>query len=216
MPAIAWAPTAVIASLGSSRAERARSGSHRRAEFSLVVRFGEASRPYARPSPRYAARSPPGISCGHRAFAERDVFTLTQIQVLDVSPAAVWHLLVDTAGMPRWGPVRSVVIEKAGDGTSGDVGQIRAFRTWGGTFREQVTAADPERRLCYTLLSGAPVRDYRGTFTLEPAGSGTKLVWTVQVDPKWYVSPVLTQIVKRMMRRTMRGLSAEVNASRRS
>jgi Polyketide cyclase / dehydrase and lipid transport len=50
--------------------------------------------------------------------------------------------------------------------------------------REQITTFEPERRLCYTLLSGAPVRDYRGTLMLESCGAGTKLTWTVQFEPK--------------------------------
>jgi uncharacterized protein YndB with AHSA1/START domain len=140
---------------------------------------------------------------------------ITQATELDAPPSTVWALLTDTAAWPRYAPVKSVVVERPGDEDVNGVGQIRAIRTWAGTVREQVTAFEPERRLGYTLLSGAPVRDYRGVITLEASGDGTRYLWEIEFDAAWYLAPLMTLIAKRTVRSTMRGFANELRSMQR-
>jgi uncharacterized protein YndB with AHSA1/START domain len=138
--------------------------------------------------------------------------SLTCITDLEAPPSIVWELLTDTTAWPRYAPVRSVVVERPGIQDVNGVGQIRAIRTWVGTVREEVTAFEPERRLGYTLLSGAPVRDYRGVITLEPVGDVTRHVWDIRFEAVSLLVPVLALVAKRTMSSTMRGFAQELRS----
>jgi hypothetical protein len=51
---------------------------------------------------------------------------------------------------------------------------------------ERVTALEPEERFAYELLSGLPVKNYRGVVTLSDAdGGGTDIHWRSQFNPPW-------------------------------
>jgi len=116
--------------------------------------------------------------------------------------------LTDLSGWPRWGPVRSVTVEEPGDESG--VGQVRAIKTWGGTVRERVTSVQPNEGFTYELLSGAPVKNYRGRMSLRPSGSGTALTWDVEFDAPWYSRSILRRIASRTLAVTTRGLSREL------
>jgi len=139
--------------------------------------------------------------------------SLTHITQLEAPPSIVWKLLTDTTAWPRYAPVRSVIVERPGYENHNGVGQIRAIRTWAGIVREEVTAFEVERRLGYTLLSGAPVRDYRGVITLEPAGDQTRYQWEVQFEASLFLAPVLALVARRTMRSTMRGFAQELRSN---
>jgi uncharacterized protein YndB with AHSA1/START domain len=136
--------------------------------------------------------------------------TITRLTELDASPSAVWKLLTDTDASQRYAPVRSIAIERPGHDDPDGVGQVRAIKTWAGTVREEVTTFEPEHRFGYTLLSGVPVRDYRGTITLEPCQRGTRYRWEIQLEAAWYLLPLLILITKRTVRSTVRGLAEEL------
>jgi uncharacterized protein YndB with AHSA1/START domain len=138
--------------------------------------------------------------------------SITRITELEASPSTVWTLLTDTTAWPRYAPVRSVEIERPGTTDPNGVGQIRAIETWAGTVREEVTEFEPEHRIGYELLSGAPVSDYRGTIVLEPAGAGTRYVWAIEFHARWYLVPLLAVITKRTVSKTIRGLKAELRS----
>jgi hypothetical protein len=127
---------------------------------------------------------------------------------LEAAPQKVWSVLLDTDGWPCWAPIRSVVVERVGDEDS--VGQTRELKTWTGTVRERVTAAERHRSLSYELLSGAPVRNYRGSLTLAPSRIGTTLTWGIEFDAPWYSRPILRFVVNRTTGRTARGLAKEL------
>jgi hypothetical protein len=105
------------------------------------------------------------------------------------------------------------VIERHGDDGIDGVGQIRALKTWAGTVREEVTDFEPDRRVAYSLLSGAPVHHYRGSITLQPSTAGTRHHWEIRFDAAWYLAPILTVMTKRVVRRTLRGLARELARS---
>jgi uncharacterized protein YndB with AHSA1/START domain len=133
---------------------------------------------------------------------------LRQTAEFAVPPEVVWGVLTDLSGWPRWGPVRSVIVEESGDAHG--VGQIRAMKTWGGTVRERVTSVQPNEGFTYELLSGAPVKNYRGRMSLQPRGSGTSLTWEVEFDAPWYSRFILRRIAIRTLASTARGLSSEL------
>jgi hypothetical protein len=81
-----------------------------------------------------------------------------------------------------------------------------------GAVRERVTTSVPNRQLSYELLSGAPVRNYRGSLTLEPSAMGTTLTWDIAFDASWYLRPILSLVVSRTLARTARGLGRELAA----
>lgn len=137
--------------------------------------------------------------------------SITHVSELEAPTSTIWGLLTDTTAWPRYAPaVRSVVIERPGREDVNGLGQIRAIRTRAGTVREEVTDFVPERRMGYTLLSGAPVRNYRGVITLEPSGRLTRYVWEIQFDANWYLTPLMALVAKRIVRTTMRGFAREL------
>jgi Polyketide cyclase / dehydrase and lipid transport len=112
-------------------------------------------------------------------------------QVIDIvatttaSPATTYRLVADGATWPTWSPIGSFELERAGTGGvpfGEGVGAIRVFRTPqpvgpATTSREEVVEAVPGERFSYVLLSGLPVRKYRATIELSPAGEGTTIHW---------------------------------------
>ncbi|MEO7195974.1 MAG: SRPBCC family protein, partial [Pseudonocardiaceae bacterium] len=92
-------------------------------------------------------------------------------------PAAVYALLRDGASWPRWGPIDSFQLERAGERESEGVGAIRIFRKGKVPGRDQVAELIPDRRFSYLHLSGLPVRDYRADVDLEPIEGGTRIRW---------------------------------------
>lgn len=106
-------------------------------------------------------------------------FTITR--VMGASVDRVWEILGDPGSPP--GPGVEVTVERPGasDGT----GLVRNLRIGRGTYREETTSVGPGHRLTYRMLSGAPVRDYIGTVTLEETPGGGSLVhWAIRFQPK--------------------------------
>ncbi len=93
------------------------------------------------------------------------------------APDRVWRALTDPRAMSRW--LMETDFEAA-------LGKEFTFRAkpqpgWDGVTYCQVTELDPPRRLAYTWRGGAgkdkpPTLDTVVRWTLEPEGSGTRLV----------------------------------------
>ncbi|HSP37816.1 MAG TPA: SRPBCC family protein [Frankiaceae bacterium] len=109
--------------------------------------------------------------------------TYTFTHDVPVSPSVVWGVVSDHVGMARWTPLRRAEMEAGGAPDPNGVGAVRALHLVGPPIREQITAFEPDRRLAYRALSGLPARDYTGEVTLEPAGSGTRIRWTIAFTP---------------------------------
>lgn len=121
-------------------------------------------------------------------------------------PQTVWELLADNVGMSKWSPIRSVTLERDGDPAPNGVGAIRAIRAVGPVLREEITAFEPNRRLAYTMLSGAPVTDYHAEVGLTEAGAGTDIVWKASFKPKL---PGVGAVVSLTLSRLLKSLVAE-------
>jgi uncharacterized protein YndB with AHSA1/START domain len=91
------------------------------------------------------------------------------------SPARVWDVVSDHAGMPRWTPFRRAVLERPGQPDPNGVGAVRVLHLVGPPTREVVVEFEPPHRLRYRLLSGLPFRDYIGEITIEAEGTGSRL-----------------------------------------
>lgn len=106
------------------------------------------------------------------------------IQRIDVhatspaSPEAVWALLADATTWPSWSSFDDAEIERPGDDEPQGIGTLRRFRRGRVKTRERIVAFEPPVHVAYTLLSGLPLRDYRGDVTLTPTGTGgTDIHW---------------------------------------
>ena len=110
------------------------------------------------------------------------------IDVHAISPAppeAVWALLADATTWPDWSDFVSAEIDRPGVDAPQGVGSRRRFAYRRTRSHEEIVAFDPPRHVAYTLLSGLPLRDYRGDVTLTAtADGGTDIHWQSQFRPK--------------------------------
>ena len=121
---------------------------------------------------------------------------------------AVWRILSDHEGMPRWMPVREVVRRRDGVPEPDGIGAIRTVKSAGLAFDEEIVDAKPGERLEYRVIAGAPLRDHRGVVRLSAEGAGTRVVWTVRFRP-WIpgTGPLLARHVRRLVEAGLAGLS---------
>lgn len=101
------------------------------------------------------------------------------------SPEAVWALLADATTWPEWSDFEEATIEQPdADGGQG-VGSRRRFKVGRTRSREEIVAFEPPRHVAYVLLSGLPVRDYRGDVVLTGTGNGgTDIHWHSEFRPR--------------------------------
>lgn len=125
-------------------------------------------------------------------------------------PERVFEVLADIAQWHRWaGPliVRSWV-EREGVPPPGGVGAIRGLGIRQLGSREEVVAYDPPHHLGYTILSGAPVRDYRADVRIEAEGTGSRIIWSGRYEPTAGVAaPLVHLVLTRTVHRLCRGLA---------
>ncbi|RJQ80729.1 SRPBCC family protein [Pseudonocardiaceae bacterium YIM PH 21723] len=113
----------------------------------------------------------------------------------------VWAVLSDHRGMSKWTPLRSSTLEVEGNPAPNGVGAIRVLKAPMSKIRERVEEFEAPNRLVYTLLSGAPVKDYRAETTLEADGDQTIIRFSITCRP---TIPGTSSIVK-MVLGTMQG-----------
>ena len=130
------------------------------------------------------------------------------IERSSASPQAIFDLIADAPGWPRWaGPLAANASwEREGDPAPGGVGAIRKVGRWPQYGREQIVEYDPPHHVAYTVLSGVPVRDYRADIDIVPEGAGTMIRWRATFTPKVpgpgrLVAVVLRKIVGGFARR---------------
>lgn len=123
----------------------------------------------------------------------------------------VWEVVADHRGMPAYTRVRRVELEREGDPPPNGLGAIRAVHLVGPPVREEIIAFEPQRRLAYRMLSGAPVRDHVGTIELEPIASGeeTRMSYVLETTP---TVPAVGFAVVALMRNIVDGISAGIAA----
>jgi hypothetical protein len=118
-------------------------------------------------------------------------------------------VLTDHNGYADCTPLRRVDLEREGDPPPNGVGAIRVLHAVG-PIREEVLTYEPPTRFSYRLLSGAPMRDHVGTVTLEPDGSGTRVVYALDTTPTIPLAGgAVLAIVKLSIRRLLKGVVDE-------
>ncbi len=116
---------------------------------------------------------------------------------------AVYALLRDGASWPRWSPLGSFELVRAGEGEPEGLGAIRLFTTGGVRSYEKIVALEPGRRFGYALERGLPLRDYVAYVDLSPRDGGTDIHWHATFEPKipgtgWFYRWFLGSFIKRV------------------
>lgn len=136
------------------------------------------------------------------------------------SPEEVFALLAEGRRWLDWGAWTDYDLESPGEGPPEGVGAVRVLtsRAFGRTVvsRERVLEFDPGHRYAYALLSGLPLRAYRGRVDLTPDGDGTIIRWHSEFDGAaggsgWFYRRVLARFIADAARRLAR--YAEVRAA---
>jgi hypothetical protein len=112
----------------------------------------------------------------------------------------VWEVLSDHRGYARITPLRAVELEREGEPAPNGVGAIRVLRMIGPAIREEVVEYEPNSRLVYKLISGAPVRDHVGTIVLTANGASTHMSYKVDTTP---TVPVIGGLVAAISRQSV-------------
>lgn len=151
----------------------------------------------------------PGPGCPAGRYVGRVAGVEVERSVRIEAPSRrVWELLADHEGMPTWLPVREVVRRRPGRPDANGVGARRVVRGAGLAIEERITAFEPERRLVYEVVEGAPFRDHRGEMRLEPDGDATRVHWRVTLRPRVPGSGwLLRRAVSRLLGRGLEGLA---------
>lgn len=95
------------------------------------------------------------------------------------APSTVFALLRDSSTYPAWSQIRGYAMERPGFHESHGVGEIRVFTSrLPITVREEIVEVIPNHSVAYILISGLPMREYRGKTTLDVLANGrTRITW---------------------------------------
>ncbi|HEY2564492.1 MAG TPA: SRPBCC family protein [Acidimicrobiales bacterium] len=96
----------------------------------------------------------------------------------------VWPLIGEAARWREWSFLTRSGLDREGEPAPDGVGAIRRFTTLGMGSREEVVAWEPPHHLGYVILTGFPVRNYRGDVVLAADGDRTTLTWSSSFDTK--------------------------------
>jgi len=101
------------------------------------------------------------------------------------SPEAVWALLADATTWPSWSDFEEALIVRPDPSGGQGVGAQRRFRFGRTRSLEEIVVFDPPRHVAYLLLSGMPLRDYRGDVELTAiSDGGTTIHWHSEFVPR--------------------------------
>lgn len=112
----------------------------------------------------------------------------------------VFAVVSDHERMPEWFPAREVVRRRPGSPQPDGVGAVRVLRGSGLAVEEAVTAFEPDARLAWIVVAGAPLRRARGDVRLWPSLAGTRVRWSVEFEAG---VPGTAWIARRVLERTL-------------
>lgn len=136
----------------------------------------------------------------------------TFVESFAVPPERLYGVLSDHEGMTRWIGARVSVVRGPADG---GVGTVRRVHARGLSIDEEVTYADPPRRLVYRIVRGVPgVRFHRGEVLVEPWGkTGSQLTWDILIDsPVPGLARAMVAALRPAIRAGLSKLRAELGA----
>ncbi|HEX7823316.1 MAG TPA: SRPBCC family protein [Mycobacterium sp.] len=137
------------------------------------------------------------------------------VQESAASPQQIYDVLLDVERWPEWmDGVRRAGWEKRGAPGTG-VGGVRRFSGHGRFIRERILAGQSPGHHVYTMLSGAPVKNYRGEVDIDYRSGGSLITWNVSFDSR---IPLLGSLIRRIVKSTItKGASdLAVEAERRA
>ena len=138
-----------------------------------------------------------------------------EVRATSQAPAeVVWPLIGEAARWKEWSFLTRSGLDREGEPAPDGVGAIRRFTTLGMGSREEVVAWEPPHHLGYVILSGFPVRNYRGDVVLTADGGRTTLTWSSSFDTKIpgtgrLMHEVLFFIIRRFAAGVVRAADAE-------
>ncbi len=108
---------------------------------------------------------------------------------VDAEPDKVWAVVGDFGGVSWFPGIESARLE----------GDVRVLGMMGMEVRERLSAKDDAARsLTYGIVGGVPVESHRATVTVEPAGSGSRVTWSVAVEPDSML-PVMVDVYRQAL-----------------
>lgn len=110
---------------------------------------------------------------------------LTVSRRIPASPEAVFDTLTVARRYPGYTPIRTVHMERLGEGVADGSGAIRALHVVGPPLRELVVSHERGELFSFEVLSGAPgIRSYIGTQTFEADGDATRVTYRIEFEPR--------------------------------
>lgn len=130
--------------------------------------------------------------------------TVSCERLSNADAATIFELLSDSSTYPRWSAIDAYEMERPGTSAPHGIGEVRVFKSKLKAFplvtfvvREEVVDLVRNRFMAYTLLSGLPMRNYRGETSLEPLDDGgTRIIWQSSFDHR----PVMGWVMKQFMK----------------
>lgn len=128
-------------------------------------------------------------------------------------PQLVYRVLIDSSRYPHWSRIGSYRSIRDAAQPPSPVGEVRAFRTGVLDLHEEIIAAVPYRLLEYRLLSGLPLRGYRGRTELSYLGNGnTRILWGAQFEVRSRLAKLFwAAFFRRVLGGMARDLATESN-----
>jgi uncharacterized protein YndB with AHSA1/START domain len=126
--------------------------------------------------------------------------TFTLEREVDAPPEVVFDVLTDHRRYAEISRLRRSALEREGEPAPNGVGAIRVLTAVGPPIREEIVVYERPHRFAYKVLSGLPLRDHRGTVSLEPSGGGTRVVYALKAIP---TVPLAGKIVMLALRRAV-------------
>ena len=123
---------------------------------------------------------------------------------VDLPSEKLFSIISDFTRSPS--PTIQVQVEKEGDQANG-VGTIRTITIGMVKVRERLESVNPPDSFTYTILSGAPMKDYLGTVKILPKESKSEIQWDVKFTPKipftgWLGAMVSQKTINRLIDET--------------
>ena len=108
--------------------------------------------------------------------------TFTITRELDLPSEKAFAIISDFTRSPS--PNIAVKVEKKGDPESNGVGTIRTITIGKVRVRERLESVTPPNSFTYSILSGAPMKDYLGKVQIAPQEAKSIVRWNVKFTPK--------------------------------
>ena len=107
-------------------------------------------------------------------------FTITR--KLDLPSDKAFDIISNFTRSPS--PNIPVEVEKVGDPESNGVGTVRTITIGKVRVRERLESVNPPNSFTYTILSGAPMKDYLGKVKISQQEAKSVIHWNVKFTPK--------------------------------